>query len=114
MTADDVRTIARSRADLPDAAVADPGAVVGRTVSSPSVAERSSPMSVCSGPASRRPPPDPPTPAWFPSVCRTRGSRGSSARATGWTSSPSMRRTTPARPGPPRRPSWRPARRWSW
>ncbi|MDH6676270.1 Flp pilus assembly protein CpaB [Rhodococcus sp. LBL1] len=35
VTADDVRTVARSRADLPDAAVADPGAVVGRTVSSP-------------------------------------------------------------------------------
>ncbi|GAB2657057.1 SAF domain-containing protein [Prescottella soli] len=35
VTADDVRTVARSRADLPDAAVADPGAAVGRTVSSP-------------------------------------------------------------------------------
>ncbi|WP_433610782.1 RcpC/CpaB family pilus assembly protein [Prescottella agglutinans] len=35
VTADDVRTVARPRADLPDAAVDDAGAVVGRTVSSP-------------------------------------------------------------------------------
>ncbi|WP_430331360.1 RcpC/CpaB family pilus assembly protein [Rhodococcus sp. ACT016] len=35
VTSDDVRTTARSRADLPDGSVDDPTAVVGRTVSSP-------------------------------------------------------------------------------
>ncbi|RVW10683.1 flagellar biosynthesis protein FlgA [Prescottella agglutinans] len=35
VTANDIRTVARPRTDLPDAAVDDSGAVIGRTVSSP-------------------------------------------------------------------------------